>query len=589
MSKARLSLVSLVPLASFALLALADSVLPVHAGGIAGDLDQQIQAASSSRRLSSQMVRVIVQYKDALVNPRSLAPLNGSLSHFSFDMAYRIGGVARFSHNLINGATLEVPLGSIRKLAADPRVAWVSPDRVLKADSDFDVQTMGADQVWLNPGVRGTGVGIAVLDTGVNINPDFSHFNTSNSQLVAWQDFVNGKTAPYDDNGHGTHVAGIALGSGNLSNGTISGSAPDANLIACKVLDASGSGAVSNVINALNWCVLNKNTYNIRVINLSLGQMPRESYKTDPLCVAVRSAIKADIVVVCAAGNLGKNSLGVTQYGGIHAPGNEPAAITVGALNTMGTPQRSDDTVDTYSSRGPTAIDQQVKPDLVAPGNKIVSVRSPGSYLDVTYPANQVAYDPTQPVYNYFTLSGTSMASPEVAGVVALMLQANSKLKPGAVKGILMFTAQRLNLNDALGNPLTAGLSLLTQGAGSVNAAGAIEVSTKVNAGASIGSPWLTATLSNQTTIAGESVIWSDSILYGNQLITGAGLMRTAQPLWGDSVIWGDSVVWDDSVIWTDNGVAADAPVWTTNSVTADSVIEGDSYASSDNILTGGD
>src|SRR5262249_8976901 len=155
------------------------------------------------------------------------------------------------------------------------------------------------------------------------------------------------------------------------------------------------------------------------------------------------------------------------------------SAITVGALNTQQTASRADDTVCSYSSRGPTYIDHLCKPDVVAPGNKIVSLRSPGSYLDVTFAANQVVpteYGAILGPSDYFTLSGTSMAAPQVAGVVALMLEANPCVGPNTVKGILTYTAQRLNLTDALGNPLSRGISNLTQGAGSVNAIGAVEV-----------------------------------------------------------------------------------------------------------------
>src|SRR5205823_2664927 len=273
------------------------------------------------------------------------------------------------------------------------------------------------------------GVSVAVLDTGVSTKfTDFNAIGGKTSRIVAWKDVVSGMASPSDENGHGTHVAGIVLGSGNESNGLFTGVAPAANLVAGEVLDKNGAGTVSNVIAGINWCVQNKSLYNIRVINLSLGHDPGESYQTDPLCAAVRGAVKAGIVVVCAAGNKGKNSAGQVVYGGIQCPGNEPSAITVGAENTNQTADRVDDTVCTYSSRGPTSIDHLAKPDLVAPGNKIVSACANKSLLDTNYPANQVypaAYGSAGSTNYYLILSGTSMAAPEVAGVAALMLQAN--------------------------------------------------------------------------------------------------------------------------------------------------------------------
>src|SRR5262249_19005156 len=161
---------------------------------------------------------------------------------------------------------------------------------------------------------------------------------------------------------------------------------------------------------------------------------------------------------------------GEPLYGGIDCPANEPSAITVGALNTHGTGPRADDTVCSYSSRGPTYLDQAAKPDLVAPGNEILSVRAPGSYLDQAYPGNRVRWNPSAAQPEYFRMSGSSMAAPQVAGIAALMLDANPLLSPNAVKAVLMYTAQRLDLRDALGQPLAPGLSVLTQGAGSVNA-----------------------------------------------------------------------------------------------------------------------
>src|SRR5207302_9148760 len=152
-------------------------------------------------------------------------------------------------------------------------------------------------------------------------------------------------------------------GNGYDSNGQNAGAAPDARLVSLKVLDASGRGNISHVIAALDWVVANKNAYNIRVVNLSVGATIRESYWTDPLTLAAKRDVDAGIVAVTAAGNFGSTSAGQPQYGGITAPGNAPWVLTVGASSSMGTPAREDDTVASFSSSGPTYIDWAAKPD----------------------------------------------------------------------------------------------------------------------------------------------------------------------------------------------------------------------------------
>jgi subtilisin family serine protease len=187
----------------------------------------------------------------------------------------------------------------------------------------------------------------------------------------------------------------------------------------------------------------------LRRYNLSLGQPVLSSYATDPLCQAVEQAWNAGIVVVVAAGNEGRNnSAGTNGYGTITSPGNDPLAITVGAMNTLGTPARSDDKIASYSSKGPSQIDHVIKPDLVAPGNRIISdTAGNSSYLSQTYRQNEV------PKYiyagngngkgDYFQLSGTSMAAPMVSGSAAVLLQKNPMLTPDQVKAILMKTASK--------------------------------------------------------------------------------------------------------------------------------------------------
>jgi subtilisin family serine protease len=182
-----------------------------------------------------------------------------------------------------------------------------------------------------------------------------------------------------------------------MNGGAYNGIAPAARLINVRVLNSLGQGRSSDAIAGIDWCISNKAIYNIRVINLSLGTTAVDSYVNDPLCLAVRRAVNAGIVVCVAAGNSGKDPDGNKVYGGVHSPGIEPSAITVGAANTFGTDVRSDDVVTTYSSRGPTRgyytdsngvkhYDNLIKPDLVAPGNKIIDAEWQNSWLVTTYP-----------------------------------------------------------------------------------------------------------------------------------------------------------------------------------------------------------
>ena len=194
----------------------------------------------------------------------------------------------------------------------------------------------------------------------------------------------------------------------NLYDGGI---APGAQLVNVRVLGAQGTGYTSDVIAGIDWVIANQARYNIRVMNLSLGHPVGESCVTDPLCEAVARAVGAGIVVVASAGNDGRAANGAPILGGITSPGNSPFAITVGALNTWGTTDRSDDTVTDYSSRGPTKFDLAVKPDLAAPGNRIISLEANHGYLVDHYPVLHRAGSGTNA---YMQLSGTSMAAPIV-------------------------------------------------------------------------------------------------------------------------------------------------------------------------------
>ena len=287
------------------------------------------------------------------------------------------GGISAQHFQSIAASAAVVDSEALSRLANDPRVARISIDHPVQGSLYTTAAAIGADQVWQmgsgNRGITGRGVTVAMADSGVEETTDLD------GQVVAEHSFSVAGTD--DQYGHGTHIAGIIAGKGRASmpgSGfpeRYRGVAPGSRLVSLKVLDGLGSGNTSDVLAALDWCIKNKDRYQIRVINLSLGHQPFESYKTDPLCQMVEACVRNGIVVVVAAGNYGKGADGTTVYGGITSPGNDPAAITVGAINCHGTITRRDDDVASYSSRGPTAIDGLIKPDLVAPGNKIILSR----------------------------------------------------------------------------------------------------------------------------------------------------------------------------------------------------------------------
>src|SRR5579871_656435 len=294
------------------------------------------------------------------------------------------------------------------------------------------------------PAVNGKGITVAVVDSGIN-----SQHTALQNKVVAAVSLVSGDPSTADAFGHGTHVAGIIAGLPTTVTPLYTGGiAPGAQLVNVRVLGADGSGLTSDVIDGIDWAIAHKSEYNIRVINLSLGHPVYESCTVDPLCQEVQNAVSAGIVVVAAAGNYGMNEAGQTVLGSIASPGNSPYAITVGALNTWGTPGRADDTVATFSSRGPTAYDLAVKPDVAAPGVKIVSLQANGALLPTEYPTTYVAGSGNNA---YMYLSGTSMATPMVSGGVALLLQGVPSLSPAQVKLALQSGATYVNDGGLMG------------------------------------------------------------------------------------------------------------------------------------------
>ena len=428
------------------------------------------------------------------------------------------GGVLGRPLLILEAIAADVPNASLAVLTNSPLVSRVAFDRPIAAFTERTAATVGAALARQEFGYDGSGVGVAVIDSGVtswhdDLSASSSATGTPSGQrVVQFVDFVRGGTSAYDDNGHGTHVAGIVGGNGFDSGGARAGIAPRADLVVLKVLDGAGRGRISDVIAALDYTIQHRETYGIRIVNLSVGAMVYESSESDFLTLAAKRAVQAGLIVVAAAGNAGKDRLGRTRYGGIAAPGNAPWVLTVGASSHMGTIDRSDDTVAPFSSRGPTAYDFISKPDLLAPGVGIESLSAPGSTLYTSKPQYLLSGTVADPALPYMSLTGTSQAAPVVSGTIALMLQANPALTPNAVKAILQYTAQARRNYDAL-----------TQGAGFVNARGAIE---------------LARHLATSTTDVPAATDWNAFLIWGNQRIHDGRLTAAANG-WLTDVTWG--------------------------------------------------
>src|SRR5262245_39332927 len=422
----------------------------------------------------------------------------------------------RVSKRLATGAVVEVPAGALAALANDPTADHLSGNNVVGAQMAVTNQSIGADLVhqggWA-PGIgplTGKGIGVAVIDSGVAPLPQFR------GRIVASVDFTDDHGPGHDKNGHGTHVAGIIAAAPKNRFDDATGVAPGANIISLKVLDAKGRGVVGDVIEAIDYAIANRARYNIRVINLSLGGPVTQGWRDDPLCQAVERAYHAGITVVAAAGNWGKAEDGRPIYGGITTPGISPFAITVGAVNTKGTPYRSDDEVASYSSKGPTMFDHLVKPDLVAPGNKILGLAAPGTTLVREHPELVVSLKEGRRLQ----LSGTSMAAAVVSGAVSLVLDRQPRLSPLAVRGLLQYSSE------------ASGEGMLASGTGRLNVVGALSMPRPQLAPAIAGETQIPSRLLSAARPAivdanGSNILWgsADNILWGN----------------ADNILWGNA------------------------------------------------
>jgi serine protease AprX len=487
----------------------------------------------------------------------------------------------RIVKRLAGGAVVGVSSQELKRLAADPLVAHLSGDPIVTPAMAISNRSTAADQTWKGtwgllgigsvPGVIGQGIGVAVVDSGI------SKHKALGAKVVASVSFVTGDPSDEDAYGHGTHVAGIIGGlPGKTSSEVYTGGvAPGVHLINVRVLGANGSGYTSDVIDGIDWVIENRAKYNIRVMNLSLGHPVMEPASTDPLCQAVMRAVRAGIVVVAAAGNAGRSADGSPILGGITSPGNSPYAITVGALNTAGTVQREDDTVASYSSRGPTKYDLAVKPDLAAPGSRIVSLEADGSYLSENHPAlHRAGWGDNA----YMYLSGTSMATPITSGAVALLLEGTPGLSPGHVKLALQSGARYVEDGGLMG-----------AGAGSLN----IWASRRIAGSGltALATSLLNTLIGGAATASSGASFWDEGTLserlydgIGTRLLSGLdlsrvwvnpGLLRVGDlnlvgllnPLAfvpANNLIWGEVAQWEQGqhIIW---GTSNDHIIWGTS------------------------
>ena len=508
--------------------------------------ERSTRAREASRGRGASSMDVLVRFRHA--PGQSARSLVGTLGG---QERRRLSGQSRW-------LSVRLPAHRVAALADSPLVDYVGIDEPVSTAMEIAREASNQPvEPAPETALKGAGVTIAVVDSGVAQHADIQ-------TLTAVVDVVgnpNPHAAPpeqsVDPNGHGTHVAGIMVGTGALSGGRMAGIAPQANLVSVRVLDDIGRGMTSDVLAGLQWILDHKTEHGIRVVNLSLGHPVFEPVVDDPLVEAVEALWDAGIVVVCSAGNRGRDG-----HVTITSPCNSPKVITVGAANDSQTGPILDDKIATYSSRGPTAFDLIAKPDIVAPGNRIVSLRSAGSRTDLLLPDRRVAADPAAPeVMDYFEMSGTSMASPMVAATAALMIQQDPTLNPGSVKARLMMSARKA----AFGDPLLTGagyIDILGALRSSWFAANAPSPRALVNVeGGTIafentavlwGDPMFTL-----RTVWGQSISWTDPTAYLDPLLMTSGEMWPLNgngplgELWPDSEVWPEGEMWPDSPAWS--------------------------------------
>ncbi len=545
-------------------------------------------AISASASFTAASAQELARKSDSIVTQLAASPgtkiahvivrTSGPIGSVETAQLHRLGAAITRDLPLIGAISITVPAQQLTKLARLLFVVRISSDVTTRKTDEYAIAGSVSSTAIAGTGSFGKGVGVAVVDSGVDRSNEIPFM--VGKGILGGCNFVpdaTGRINPSDFSdycGHGTHVAGIIAGSGAKATGrtirTFIGIAPGVTIIPVRVLNAHGQGTVSQVIAGIQWVVQNRVALNVRILNLSLGHPVAESSATDPLCLAVEAAWKSGIFVVCAAGNSGRAQAEVdpalsnegygTAYGSIQSPGNDPYVITVGAMKNTDmvfaadgsyTYNRANDRIATYSSRGPTRLDLLMKPDIVAPGNKIIAVQADNAYLvDTAAATNQVPLSEYLTGISagridtisarYFRLSGTSMAAPAAAAAAALMLGASPELTPDTLKARLMISADKWQNADGIADPLTYG-------------AGYLNISAALSCKATVSQPALTPSLSidpsGNVTVNLNRYIWGSGSIWGTGIndlryIWGSGsLLDASRYLWGSSV-WSDRYIW---------------------------------------------
>lgn len=527
-------------LLSILVLALLVPAFPALAHGSDGHLSKPV--AEKARGEGCEKVDVIVTYK--------VMPDQAEL-----DRVKELGAKVTRSYQRLPMRAMEIPANAIEALGQGQGVKFVTLDGEVFSLSQAGRLTANTPPIGstYDNVYNGSPFTLAVIDSGVGVHIDIP--------VIRQVDFTGERlNTPNDPFGHGTHVAGIATGLGAGSSYVHWGQAYAAKVVSLRTMDHNGSGNASAVIAALDWLLVNGADNNVRVVNMSLGKSVDEEAALDPLVQATEAVWDAGMVVVVSAGNYGRDG-----FGTVTSPGNSRKVITVGSITDSGTgADFTDDYLSSYSSKGPTLYDRFVKPDLLAPGNRVVSTMSAEAEMKADFP-ERIADCGTVACYaEYLELSGTSMAAAMVSGAAIRMISREPSLNPASVKARLMKSARKLS-----------GLAPYEAGAGVLDITAALDATGTV---ATAPSPRLARS------DEGSVLLMEDPALLWGDEQWAAAYVFTDGYVWSDSFLYTDGYVWTDAHAWTDAYVWTDASVFTDAFIYTDGYIFTDAYVFTDRV-----